>query len=609
MRQTVQNRRVWKKIGRASPLMHRARVNLETEVTTSSASVTLIEKSVGNMDANTPPELESAIRFRYAMLLALDGDHERQALEKQKCQNDIVYFVENYGWTFDPRLPDPNIPFKLFDKQKECLKWIESIVEGGNDGVFEKSRDMGATWLCVVFLVHRWLFQKGFRGAVGTRSKDLLDRLGDPDSIFEKIRYFIAFLPGWMLPMGFVPSRHLLIRRIVNPENGSSITGEVGKNMGRGGRSTVYFVDEAAFIPKPETVDRALSQNARTRIYMSTPNGQGNPFYKKRISGNIPVFTLHWKDDPRKNHWEARMPDGRPIAFGQGQPTTVFPEGVRVYYPWYEREKLRINDPVTIAQELDIDYEGSLEDAIMKPEWVEAAVNARLKINFDAYTLTTRPVAGFDVADGGSNSNCVTTRYGPVVMSKQPGETGIFVFDEGDSHRAAIHATQIISSEKCIRAHYDSVGPGVSVRDYWSYTKKVPFEVAGVDGADRPTTDKWSDDETSRDKFKNLRAELWGRLAQRFRKTYEYLEHGVAHPLDELISIPDNPRLRLELKAVRWKRNAGDDGKLLVESKAAMRDRGVASPDLADSLAYAFAPKPRKPSPDENMEAGYVSAV
>jgi Pyruvate/2-oxoacid:ferredoxin oxidoreductase delta subunit len=96
-------------------------------------------------------------------------------------------------------------------------------------------------------------------------------------------------------------------------QTGASITGEGGDNIGRGGRSSVYFVDEAAFVERPALVDRALSQTTRVRDRRETPNGPGNGFAEKRFSGRLPVFTFHWRDDPRKDEaWYARAGAPRP---------------------------------------------------------------------------------------------------------------------------------------------------------------------------------------------------------------------------------------------------------------------------------------------------------
>ncbi len=59
---------------------------------------------------------------------------------------------------------------------------------------------------------------------------------------------------------------------------------------------------------------------------------------KKRHSGKYPVFRIHWKDDGRKNQ------------------------------AWYEKQKATL-DPVILAQEIDIDYNASIEGICIPNAW------------------------------------------------------------------------------------------------------------------------------------------------------------------------------------------------------------------------------------------------
>jgi hypothetical protein len=58
---------------------------------------------------------------------------------------------------------------------------------------------MGATWICAAFSVHAWIYSDGAIGW-GSRKEQLVDRLGDPSSIFEKIRLIVDYLPSFFLP-------------------------------------------------------------------------------------------------------------------------------------------------------------------------------------------------------------------------------------------------------------------------------------------------------------------------------------------------------------------------------------------------------------------------
>jgi phage terminase large subunit len=261
-------------------------------------------------------------------------------------KNCPVDFINDWGMTFDPRnaeigLPT-TIPFLLFKRQEEFVVWLIDLWHGRLDGLAEKSRDMGVSWLCVAVAVWMWRFHAGTVIGFGSRKEEYVDKIGDPKALFWKVRQFIRLLPKELRPAGYNEAKHAPHMRILNPENGASIIGEAGDNIGRGNRTSIYFKDESAFYEHPDAIDAALSQTSNCKIDISTPNGNGNPFFRKRHSGKIKVFSFHWKQDPRKD-----------IA-------------------WYEKQKNDL-DPVILAQEVDIDYNASTADAWINGQLVENA--------------------------------------------------------------------------------------------------------------------------------------------------------------------------------------------------------------------------------------------
>ena len=60
----------------------------------------------------------------------------------RKCSEDSVYWCNDFAFTFDPRqefFSSRNLPFILFDKQIELVRWIEDILDKREDGIVEKS--------------------------------------------------------------------------------------------------------------------------------------------------------------------------------------------------------------------------------------------------------------------------------------------------------------------------------------------------------------------------------------------------------------------------------------------------------------------------------------
>lgn len=501
-----------------------------------------------------------------------------RSLEVAVCRNDPAHWVNHWCFTYDPREQPSLRPFDLFPKQAEFLTWLQQREAAEEDGLVEKSRDMGVTWLCAAYALHGWLFRQGFSVGFGSRKRELVDAIGNPDSILEKVRILIRNLPGWMVPAAFKPAAHDNLCKILNPATGSAITGEGGDDIGRGGRQSLYFVDEAAHLQHPDLVEASLSQTSRCRVWVSTPEGQGNPFAKKRHGGNIAVFTFHWKDDPRKNGWVEKNAASEIVRGGNGQAPNPA-EGGTVLYPWYEREKRRLDNPVVIAQELDIDYTASLEGVCIPAAWVRAAVGLPLKASGLA-------IGGLDVADEGANRNVFISRRGPVVS--RPVDWGQLNTTQ-TAHRAADEAER----EQVFTLNYDSIGVGAGLRGtYNSSERRFKFRTNAVNVGQAPTDTRWPDGKTSKERFLNLKAELWWILRTRFEKAYEHrlwLEgnpDGKRHPDEEMISLPNDERLISQLSLPRY--FATETGKIKIESKEQLSRRGVASPDFAEALVLTF---------------------
>jgi phage terminase large subunit len=488
-----------------------------------------------------------SIRKRLSVRANIGDDPTKQAIEMEFCRRDVVAWVNRWGWTYDPREKRPTLPFDTFPRQAEFLLWIKDRDANRENGLAEKSRDVGFTWLCSFYALHCWLFNPGDSTGFGSRKLDLVDKIGDMDTILEKIRFGIRNLPYWMRPAGFTVGKHDGYCKIINPANGASITGEGGDSIGRGGRKSRYFVDEAAFLEHPALVEASLSANTDVRIDVSTPNGIGNPFYQKRTKSTLPVFTFHWTHDPRKT-----------------------PE-------WADKKRSDVGETIW-AQEYDIDYTASLSGICIPAKWVRAAVG--LVLDCAGQGPFVRVDAGLDVADDGANENVLVTRQGPLVRD-------VVAWSHLNTTASAWRARDECHSRNVHSLHYDVVGVGSGVKGTFATTEEpLRFTANGINGGSAPSGSMWPDGETSAKKFLNLRAESWWKVRVRFEKTFEHVTQGIAHPADEMISIPDHGTLIAQLSMPLYFHT--ETGKVKIESKCDMRKRGVASPDYADALVYSF---------------------
>lgn len=195
-----------------------------------------------------PPNYSEVFSNRISMMQKIEDDPDLLEILKAHYKNNPVDFINDWCITYNPRADLKTMPFILFPKQVELVEFLHDCLLNGENGLVEKARDMGATWVCVVFSVWAWLFIPGSSIGWGSRKADLVDRLGDPDSIFEKIRLSLDKLPRFLMPEGFNPKEHMNFMKVINPETNATIKGESGDNIGRGGRSLMYFKDEALIL-------------------------------------------------------------------------------------------------------------------------------------------------------------------------------------------------------------------------------------------------------------------------------------------------------------------------------------------------------------------------
>jgi hypothetical protein len=278
-------------------------------------------------------EYKQRLSERLRVLDATENSSEAKQLAFGICSRDPIKFIELFGWVFDPR-PEyyPNhLPLILFDYQKDTILWLINKIKNGEDGLLEKSRDMGATWLFIWVFIWYWRFAESFSGLLGSYKQDLVDNR-TLDSHFGKIDYCIQQLPKWLLPSRFSLDKHRQSMKLVNPENGNLITGDtMNPDFARGSRKTAVFLDEGASWEYFTEAWASSGDTTPCRLTASTPKGH-NAFALLRDSG-IDVKTLHWKLHPLKDQ------------------------------EWYDYEKSRRSDE-EVAQELDISYNKSQEGRV-----------------------------------------------------------------------------------------------------------------------------------------------------------------------------------------------------------------------------------------------------
>ena len=366
-----------------------------------------------------PKDPKANLAFRKDLIKM--GSTDKKAAEELyiMCSRDILFYINAFCWTYDPRVGDGTLPFLTYDFQNTALIEMEDAI-GQRDIVIKKSRDMGASWMLLTVFEWRWHFRNSQSFLLVSRNEDYVDKPGNPKSLFWKIDFIHKYLPGWMKPR---ITRTKL--RLTNEDNGSTIDGEsTTGDVARGDRRTAIGLDEfAAF--DVDAGYRALASTrdaTKCRVFNSTPSGTNNAFFDLATSETMQTVTLHWTQHPIKSAGSYKDNQGKTRS------------------PWYDEECKRCANPQEIAQELDIDFAGSdyqffdvmMLDRLMKEtaspplaigELLHNQVNGevekfdpapkgklRLWVNPDAHgNLPTdrKYVIGADIAAGTGSSNSV----------------------------------------------------------------------------------------------------------------------------------------------------------------------------------------------------------
>jgi hypothetical protein len=246
-----------------------------------------------------------------------------------KCADDPIFFIENFCWVFEPRYSlQPDLEFFLFPFQKDAIEDFRKAEVLGEDRLYEKSRDMGFSWMVAAYFVWRWKFTRGWIGLYGSRKQEETDNK-TINSFFGKVRYIVYRLPAYMMPEGFKKKQHDNENKMMNPEMNSMIQGESSNpNFSRDRRCSVCVIDELFLQDYAQDMWRNAAETAKCRIGVSTPKPTVFAQTLKEAMGiNGWLRSFHWSLHPFKDA------------------------------EWYEQTKKRYEgDEVGLRTELELEY-------------------------------------------------------------------------------------------------------------------------------------------------------------------------------------------------------------------------------------------------------------
>jgi len=509
--------------------------------------------------ADPAQDYERILKMRRENMLELSRNPAAvPKLLEHYSQGRWAEFISDWGMTYDPREVDrPEImhrPFVLYERQIQYVDWVYQRFSKRERGLNKKFRGAGASWLDAAISVIVWLTIPNAIITLGSQKAEKVDNGdADPDSLFWKVRHFIRDLPSLFVPPDWEKRSKTMV--VHNPSNGAVIRGEIGDQIGRGGRASLVFADEFAELEHPERVESSLAATADCVLYVSTipeVGYIGSKFYE--LEHQMPdeqLFFFELKDDERI--WDDRT---KPLEEQK----------------WYRKKQSELSPNIFNAQYLLTNTE-TATNAFVSAYLIDQANEYPKSLVEQAFDVPWR--IGIDASGRGADKTIIWLRKGRVNLE-------CIERDRIDGVKLALlvqqEAKRLLQTGpiELVSIEYD--GPGGSCADQLEYSFLKPVLVAmhtGVKVVDG--------------KNYNLRAWL-------HRQALEYLENG-------LCQIPHDNIFRTQATAIQ-KDSKG--GLLLIESKDDYRKRFTAnrsalakkagkSPDRWDAFVLTFAPPTGKP--------------
>lgn len=210
----------------------------------------------------------------------------------------------------------------------------------GEDLHVEKSRQLLLSWLCASAFSHDLLFRPYSSGVMMSREAGLVDDGGErstPNSLLGKVRFIVENLPGWFAPVR--EKVRFKYMQALNEAANASVAGKATtEHPGRGPSFTRALVDEAAFVPRSESVLQSLRFSCpRGIILCSSPHGRRNVHARIRFATGPTTFQrlrFYWREHPHRDD------------------------------AWFNRITASML-PTAIAQELELNYADSVGGLVM----------------------------------------------------------------------------------------------------------------------------------------------------------------------------------------------------------------------------------------------------
>jgi len=433
-----------------------------------------------------PKEYAANIRYRQKMLEL--GNSSTAAGDElwHMCKVDLLFYLNVFGWLLEPREAKV-VPFITRDYQDSSLLRIEKIL-GVKDTAFEKSREVGATWMGLYIVDHQWRFHDNVHIGLVSKDEKSVDNPDDPDSLMSKLDFISENIADFLRVRN--PRRTKSNHSLVNPETSSTIIGySATGEVARGGRKKFMLMDELhAFKNGEDTAAMASTQHVtHCRFVISTPNGRRGrtgAYYDfvTKEGTDIEKITVRWQDDKSKAEGLYRVTDG---VLEIVDKVYEFPEDYEFVRdgeffvnggdrsPYYDKQCRRPGAlPTAIAAELDLSFSGASAslfsslalDKILNRDCRPPDIRGQLHVDEDDLSFHFSRIEGgpwrlwCKLDESGNPPNNTEYTFGVDIASGTGGSktsnSAIVVFNRKNGHQVAEFYLNTIRPDVLARLSY-----------------------------------------------------------------------------------------------------------------------------------------------------------
>ena len=264
-------------------------------------------------------------------------------------------------------------------------------------------------------------------------------------------------------------------------------------------------------------------------------------------------------------------------------------------------ERLKLADPDAHRHIYLGEPKSDDDKVIIKLSWIEAAVDAHIKLGIEPGFGAK---IGYDVADSGDDLCANVIAEGIVCTFAEEWKAGEDELNEScqRTYSNALTVNAVIN--------YDSIGVGAhsgsefkainEERSKENGYRAIKYHAYAAAGAVRNPDQEYGDTDVKNGKyFENVKAQDWVAVADRFRNTYNAITKGLQYDDEDLISIssdiPEATLQKLKIELATPRRDFSKNGKIKVESKDDMKKRDIPSPNLADAFIMAYTENDEEP--------------